>query len=89
VIYRPILTSVVPDNTTCLVVASADVFVVTPQHTSFFGRDLSSRSPLPSSFFPLLIPVPSPKEALSIDGLLVSVHSQSFVVCFAHRVEAS
>jgi hypothetical protein len=49
-IYRPTFTSVVPDNTICLVVVFADVFVVTPQHSSFFGRGLSFRCLLPSSF---------------------------------------
>jgi hypothetical protein len=50
-IYRPTFTLVVPDNTTCLVVAFVDVFVVTPQHISFFGRGLPCRHPLPSCFF--------------------------------------
>jgi len=52
-IYRPTLTSVVLDNTICLVVAFADVFVVTPQHVSFFGRGLYFRLSRPGSFIQL------------------------------------
>jgi hypothetical protein len=50
-IYRPTFTSVVPDNTTCSVVAFADVFVVTSQHSSSFGHGLSFRSLCRALFF--------------------------------------